>query len=216
MWIAALVGFAFGFLGSVPVAGPIAVLVVTRGIDGKFRSGLWLAFGAALAESGYAFLSFWGFSSLLEEYDWVEPAAEGLAAAALIVLGILLVRKGDDPPRPDHGEEEEKGGRRLGGSFLTGFAVTALNPTLLATWTGAVTALFSSGLVDPVPSEALPFAGGVAVGIAIWFAVLLALIRRGVKRVSPKVLGRVIRITGFAVMGGALFFLVPFVRWVFT
>lgn len=216
MWLAAVVGFAFGFLGSVPVAGPISVIVVTKGIDRKFRSGLWIAIGAAVAESGYAFLSFWGFSSLLDDYAWVEPASQGFAAAALVVLGILLVRKADEPPRPEGDDEEETGGRRLGGHFLTGFAVSALNPTLLATWTGAVTALFSSGVIDAVPSEALPFAIGATLGIVAWFAVLLWLIRHGVRSIPSRILGRLIRVTGFAVLALGLCFLVPFLRWAFT
>jgi threonine/homoserine/homoserine lactone efflux protein len=45
-------GFAFGFVGSIPVAGPIAALVLSRGLEGRARSALSLAAGAALAEAG--------------------------------------------------------------------------------------------------------------------------------------------------------------------
>ena len=65
MLTVALIGFVFGFIGSMPVAGPIAILVFGRGLEGRLRSGVYLAIGAAIAESIYAYLRVWGFSELL-------------------------------------------------------------------------------------------------------------------------------------------------------
>ena len=45
MLLAALIGLALGFFGSVPVAGPIAALVVSRGVQSRFRSGVFIALG---------------------------------------------------------------------------------------------------------------------------------------------------------------------------
>ena len=49
MLTAALIGFCFGFFGSIPVAGPIAALVLKRGLTGRFRSAALVGAGGAIA-----------------------------------------------------------------------------------------------------------------------------------------------------------------------
>lgn len=44
-------GFCFGFLGSVPVAGPTSAMVLKLGIQGKYRAGLTIAVGGAISEA---------------------------------------------------------------------------------------------------------------------------------------------------------------------
>ena len=57
LWVA-LAGFARGFIGSMPVAGPVAVLVVSRSLEGRLRDGALIGLGSALAEGAYAFLAY--------------------------------------------------------------------------------------------------------------------------------------------------------------
>jgi threonine/homoserine/homoserine lactone efflux protein len=64
-------------------------------------------------------------------------------------------------------------------SFVAGFLATALNPTLLATWTVTVTALHSGELLTGGPASGLAFGAGVAAGALGWFAVILWLSSRG-------------------------------------
>lgn len=46
-----LFGYIFGFLGSIPIAGPTSAMVFRLGIQGKYRSGLAIASGGAIAEA---------------------------------------------------------------------------------------------------------------------------------------------------------------------
>ena len=55
--IAALLGIILAFIGSIPVAGPLAVLVVDRSVSGRRAEGLFIAFGGALAKEGFHSLS---------------------------------------------------------------------------------------------------------------------------------------------------------------
>src|SRR5262245_51236802 len=93
LFAAAAFGFAFGFVGSIPIAGPIAALVWSRGLEDRTRSGLFLAAGAAVAEGAYVYLAFWGFSEVLARYAWIEPLSRLAAAATLTVLGVRFVRR---------------------------------------------------------------------------------------------------------------------------
>ena len=192
MLIAALIGFAFGFLGSIPVAGPVSMLVFGRGLQDRARSAMFLALGAALAESAYAFLAFWGFSALLAAHPWIEPICHGTAAVLLVALGLAFAWKKPEPELATAPSLAGDGKR----SFLLGFTITALNPTIILTWTGAVTMLQSSELVRFDGGHALPFALGVCLGIGLWFALLLALLARLKTRFHRSTLDRVVQIMG--------------------
>lgn len=195
MVVAVLIGFLFGFVGSMPIAGPVSALVFARALQGRPREAFHIAVGAAVAETIYAGLAFWGFAELLRRYAWVEALSNVVAALILLVLGVLFVRyKGtaalDEPVRP----------ARSGAGLLVGFTITGLNPTLLATWTAASAALLSSGLVTLGPSHAIPFSLGALVGIVLWFATLLRLIMRFRDRFSYARLASVIRGMGWVLL----------------
>ncbi len=206
MALAAVIGFLFGFLGSMPVAGPIAVLVFSRGVDGRHRSGLSIAVGGAVAEGVYACLAFWGFAEFLARYPVMVPISRAAAVVVLTILGVVFLRRKVTTHQvPDHREG-------WGGGFVVGFSITALNPTLIATWAAATTTLFSTGLVDFTPVTALPFGGGAIAGIIVWFALLLHLVRKFRKRFSPHTLNRMIQVMGVFVLVVAAVFAVMLVR----
>ncbi|MBI4704287.1 MAG: LysE family transporter [Deltaproteobacteria bacterium] len=206
MLAAAAIGFVLGFLGSVPVAGPVSAVVVAQGLAGRFRSGASIALGAALGESLYALGVFWGLSELLARYAFVVPLSQAVAAAILLGLGIRFVRGrlAAGPARPEEARAAP---------FALGFGLAALNPTLIATWTAAVAALCSTGLVLLSSERAPFFAAGVGAGIAAWFAVLLAVMRRYGRRLPRVALDRCVRALGLLLLGLAAWFALRFILW---
>lgn len=202
MIVATLTGLLFGFVASMPIAGPISALVFERAVRGRMREGFSVAIGAAAAEAVYAALAFWGFASLLERYAWIQSLSDGLAAVILAVLGVLFLCH-------RRTETSNAGGpERSGTGLLLGFTVTALNPTLIATWSAASAMLLSTGLVDLQSHHALPFGLGALLGIVLWFATLLRLVGRFRERFSYPHLVAVIRFTG-----GALLVLAAWFGW---
>ena len=83
--IALVAGSVMGFLGSMPIAGPVAVLVLERGLIRRRREGLGVALGAAAAEAIYAFLAFWGLGAVLPIFYVVTLLFSGGAALRLEV-----------------------------------------------------------------------------------------------------------------------------------
>jgi len=192
MLIPILVGFAFGYIGSMPVAGPISVLVLHLGLAHDSRKALYVAVGGAVAESLYALLAFWGLSTALDRYPVALPVSRAVGAGLLLALGLVMLlsrTRGatprDQPPR--------KGRKR---SFVLGFLITAVNPTLIVTWTAAVGALHATGLLAMDQPEALPFAAAACAGIVAWFVTLLWLVGKWRDRVSAESLGRLKRVMG--------------------
>ncbi len=201
MFTALIIGFLFGFIGSMPVAGPIAALVLARALSGRFRAACAISVGAAVAEAGYAFLAFYGFSTLLVKYPVILPISRAAAALILTTLGVLLAWK-----QGKIGETKEPERDRLTGSLLLGFTICALNPTLLATWTAASATLASSGLLKITPQLAIPFALSACVGIVAWFLVLLALVRKYRERFRAETLAKVVRAIGVVLVGLGIYF----------
>jgi len=196
-----LIGFLFGYLGSMPVAGPLAVLVLRLGLDHDGRHGWYLAAGGALAEGLYAMLAFLGLGAFLDRHPTILPASRLAGAAICLVLGIVLLVHRPRPASRAPAPGPARGHKR---SFAGGFLLTALNPTFLVTWTAALTALHASGLVRLSPDRAAPFAGAVALGVLAWFSTLLGLLGRYRERFNPAAVTVLIRTMGAVLVAMAL------------
>ncbi len=191
MVVTFILGLVFGFVGSMPVAGPISILVFESGLDARSRDGLSLALGAAIAESIYAGMAFLGLTAALENFPLLVPVSRVLGALILVALGTYFVLL-----RPPTRTVEKSEPAHEGSRFIFGFTLTLLNPTLIATWSAATTVLHSSGLVRVREVDAFPFAVGVGLGILGWFATLINLLGRFRSRFSPRTLDRMIRVAG--------------------
>ncbi len=174
MFVALLIGLISGFVGAVPVAGPISAIVFKQGIRGRYSKGRWVALGAAFAESGYAFLAFIGFNHVLANQKHLLNFSNALAALILGVLGVYFFRS--KKLRTPAVTSVEVGLTQGSKAFLTGVSVTAINVSLLVTWTTAITALSSFELFESTLMTATFFSLGVGVGIFAWFALLLMLL----------------------------------------
>jgi threonine/homoserine/homoserine lactone efflux protein len=203
MALAGLVGFVLGLLGAIPVAGPIAVLVITRGLHGHVRSAIAIATGSAVAEGCYAALSFWGLGALVAANEWIEPVARGLGACVLAGLAFVLLRRSEPEPQRESARPADA---RTYGGFALGFGIAAANPTLIVSWTAAVTVLQAMDLVEFTTSNASAFAIGTTLGIVTWSGLLVHLMWRLRGRLGSPSLELLRRAAGFLVLALFLVF----------
>lgn len=193
-----LVAFIFGFVGSMPLAGPVALLVFARGIDGDLGGAARIALGAAIAEGMYASIAFWGFSLLSAGHPLMVPLSRGVTAVVLIAVGgYFLTWK---PALEAHKPRENVGAS----SLVFGFMISALNPTLIVTWSAAVAWLYSRELVQFSPWMAAPFGGTAALGVFCWFLFMLALLRRYRERFPHRAIVWLVRSMGLVLIGFGL------------
>src|SRR5262249_60220037 len=166
---------------------------------GQARAAPGLGGGPAVAEAGYAILAFLGTTAALSQFRWLIPVSRVLGALILIGLGLWFALG-------PHRHHEAKVTRKARNGLWIGLAVTAVNPTLIVTWTAVVTILHSAGFLRVEFLDAFPFGLGVAVGVAGWFAVLVELIRMLRDRLKEETLDRIVRVIGWilVVAGGAL------------
>lgn len=196
--LALAVGLVMGFVGSMPIAGPVAVLVLERGLLQRAREGLGVALGAAVSESLYAFLAFWGVGAVVRSAPGLLPVSRLIGAAVLIGLGIYLATRRSRPRPAEPSVGALSGGRKRRG-FVLGLTVTLLNPTVIATWTMAVTAVHSTALVKTGTFDAVVFAVGVGGGIMGWFTTMLHLLHRFQRRLQPVTVDRLLHIIGWLI-----------------
>jgi len=197
MWMAFFVGLVLGCFGSIPVAGPASILVLKNALEKGHRQGFDVAVGAAVGESVYAFVAFWGLTTVLESFPVLLPISKIVGAVLVIVLGIYLVVRRASPTEAHAAKLADRQGRR----WLRGFLSAVLNPTLLATWTTVVTGINAASLVDPSPRGAAPFAVGVGLGILGWFTFLVqVVVRRFRERLEPAKIQQLVRGFGWAMI----------------
>jgi threonine/homoserine/homoserine lactone efflux protein len=195
----------FGFVGSMPLAGPIAILVLSRATQRRFGEALRIGVGAAVAEALYAGVAFWGFATFLAQHAVVVPISHGVTAAVLLALGIrFMFWKAD----AEHGEPKSGAG-----TLFFGFSISAINPTLLLTWSTAVAFLASYGLTGAGPIYAAPFALCAGAGIAAWFALLVTVLRRYQGKVPEKALAWTVRVLGAVIAALGVGSGVRLARW---
>lgn len=212
MLAAFLLGFAFGFVGSMPIVGPVALLVFSRGLQDRLLAGRYLAAGAAIAESIYAYFAFWGISELLQSYPWIDPVMRGAGAVLLTALGLRFIFSRSVVPSQE--SRPLPAGRKR--SLALGFTITALNPALVATWTAAVAIVSSLGIVTVNAAKALPFSAGAALGIVTWFWILLELMGRFRTRFRHTTLERTMRVMGVVLVLFGIGFGVRFLMYFST
>jgi threonine/homoserine/homoserine lactone efflux protein len=169
-------GFLMGFVGSMPPTGPIAVLVLERGLAARYRDGLGVAAGAAAAESLYTAFALFGMTALFTRYPSLEVWALRLGIVVLVAVGarfaFFTVKEEERAPEPSF---------RLGawmGQFGLGFSLVIANPVILLTWSGAVAALCSMAHLRFEVADKFAFVAAACLGVVGWFAALLATLRR--------------------------------------
>lgn len=202
MVLALPVGLVLGFLGSMPIAGPIAVLVLTRSLSGSPAQALRIALGSAAVEGLYAFLAFWGLGALLQELPAVAAGARVLAAALLVGIGVHLVRRKAPLVPAAQGLPPPPGAEHR--SLLFGATIAALNPTIVASWAVIATALHGTGWVKPSLPDALAFGAGVAAGAVAWFALLVRLVRRFRRGLRPETVDRLLHAIGWLLVAAGV------------
>jgi threonine/homoserine/homoserine lactone efflux protein len=176
-----LVGMLISFFGSMIPTGPIALIVLKRGLRCQNLGALSLAAGAAIAEAGYALLAYLGINFALSRYPLQAFILQILTGGILIVFAIVCIFDG-------HAHPSKKTSRAYtGANFLLGLSIAGLNPTFLVTWVGAITAARGAGLISDLHA-APAFALGVILGPILWFWILIRVLNHHAGRLSPETL----------------------------
>jgi len=126
-------GFLAGFVLSMPIVGPIGILITSNALRGRLRFCIRTAIGAALVEFVYVFIVVYGVSSLFSFYRPFIPYLLIVGTIVLLVTGFKIVRtKLDLAHIDDTGIVSDK--LKNKGGLRTGILINLTNPTILFSW----------------------------------------------------------------------------------
>jgi threonine/homoserine/homoserine lactone efflux protein len=216
MLLAIVVGFLLGYLGSIPAAGPLAVVLVATALAGQSRRFLLLSVGGALAEGLWALAAASGLGWVLEAHPTLDRALRTGGAALVVVMGLALVLAKPRAPEtsPNMGSQAtphveptapELSPGRAASALLTGFALVAFNPSFLGSWIASCAVLRAYPALAPAvsPAHAVALAVGASAGVVSWFATLGRLLARHRERLAAW-RGRLVRGLGWVLVVAGL------------
>ncbi|MDX1699336.1 MAG: LysE family transporter [Melioribacteraceae bacterium] len=128
-----LLGFFAGFFFSVPIAGPISILITSNSLKGRLRYCLRTALGGAIVETLYVFIAIYGLTALYAYYQKGIPIILIAGSFFLLYVGFRILTtklKLDDLTKKsiESAKYENQGG------FRTGLILNFSNPSLFVGW----------------------------------------------------------------------------------
>jgi threonine/homoserine/homoserine lactone efflux protein len=126
-----IAGLLAGFIFSMPIAGPISVLITSNALKGRLRYCNMVSIGASIADFTYVFIAVYGLTKLYSLYKPVIPYIFAVGSIFFFYLGYKIIKtKIDIEHLEDKTHLAEKIESREKGAFYTGFMINFLNPTL--------------------------------------------------------------------------------------
>jgi threonine/homoserine/homoserine lactone efflux protein len=126
-----IAGLLAGFIFSMPIAGPISILITSNALKGRLRYCSLVSIGASVADFTYVFIAVFGLTRLYTLYKPLIPYIFSIGSIFFIFLGYKIIRtKIDIENLEDKSHITEKIKSRERGGFYTGCMINFLNPTL--------------------------------------------------------------------------------------
>jgi len=130
-----IVGLLTGIIFSMPIAGPISILITTNALKGRFRYCILVNIGASFATFAYVFVAVYGLTKLYSFYAPAIPYLFSLGSIFLLYLGYKIFKtKIDFEHFEDKSQLNEKIKKKEKGGFYTGCLINFFNPTLFIGW----------------------------------------------------------------------------------
>jgi len=130
-----IVGLIVGFIFSMPIAGPISILITSNALKGRVRYCNMATLGASFADFVYVFAAVFGLTKFYSLYQPVIPYILLVGTLFLIFLGYKITKTKVDLEHID--EKSHLPGavkKREKNGFWAGFLLNFLNPTLFIGW----------------------------------------------------------------------------------
>ena len=131
-----IVGLVVGFVFSMPIAGPISILITSHALRGQMRYCITAAIGASLIDMCVCFIVVHGFTSLVGKFAYYIPYFLLVGAVILFIIGVRIVLTKFDF---DHVQLKKTGLQRVikikdKSGFWTGLLLNASNPSIFIGW----------------------------------------------------------------------------------
>jgi len=128
-----VLGLLAGFFFSVPIAGPISILITSNALKGKLRYCLRTAFGGAIVESIYVFIAIYGLTSLYSYYQKAVPIILIVGSIFLLFVAYKIFNTSLKLEQFERSDTIKSRYANRGG-FRAGLILNISNPSLFLGW----------------------------------------------------------------------------------
>ena len=87
-----LVGFSAGFIFSMPIAGPISIIITSNALKGNLKFCIRTALGASVIEFIYVLVAVLGLSALVTVYSDLIPYLLLVGSIFIFIVGIRIIK----------------------------------------------------------------------------------------------------------------------------
>ncbi|HEY5367377.1 MAG TPA: LysE family transporter [Hanamia sp.] len=129
-----IVGLIVGFIFSMPIAGPISILVTSNALKGRIKYCNLATLGASFADFVYVFAAVYGLTKFYSAYKPFIPYILLVGTFFLIYLGYKISKTKVDLEHIDDKNLLSGKIKKERSGFWTGFLLNFLNPTLFLGW----------------------------------------------------------------------------------
>lgn len=170
-------GFLIGLAIAAPV-GPIAVLCIRRTLEQGGWSGFATGLGAATADGIYGAIAAFGIAAVSDRLvDWQDPIRV-FGGLALVFIGWRIFTSKPDAPIKGSAVSG------VGAAYLSAVFLTLTNPATILYFV-AVFAGLGLAEADTDGSRAAVLVSGVFIGSAAWWLVLVGIVSRARRFLTP-------------------------------
>jgi threonine/homoserine/homoserine lactone efflux protein len=198
---ALLQGIGIGFAIAAPV-GPIGMLCIRRTLHHGPVVGLATGLGAATADAMYGLVAAGGLGLAA----WLIGHAAALSIVGAVLLAWLgweslraFLRKAGAAASADAGADTPRTSPTV--AFASTFALTASNPMTILSFVGVIAALGATAA--GAGGAAWLLVAGVFLGSALWWLILVSVVRLAHRALSPRALRWVDLATALILLGTA-------------
>jgi len=140
-----IIGIIAGLIFSMPIVGPINILIVSNALKGKLRYCLRTAVGAAIIEFIYVVIIIYGITALYEFYRPLIPYLLLAGAVVLLFIGYKIIKTKFDISNLDKTNEEKTANDKIinKGGMRIGIIINLTNPSLFLGWITSTFIIFS-------------------------------------------------------------------------
>lgn len=130
-----LAGLISGFIFSMPVAGPISILIASNALKGNLKFCQFSAIGASVADFIYVFIAVFGLTKLYSLYKPLIPYMLFGGAFFLLYIGYKVFHTRLNLENVNNFRSLDKEiKKKESGAIYVGFMINFLNPTLFIGW----------------------------------------------------------------------------------
>ena len=128
----AITGLLAGFLFSMPIAGPISIIITSNALKGKLRFCVRTAIGAVIVEFFYVLIAIYGIATLYPYYKPAIPYLLFIGSVITITIGYKILKTQLKIDNLSENIVDDKVANS--GGMRTGIFLNLSNPSLFLGW----------------------------------------------------------------------------------